>query len=77
MKSICIEIKGFGTKIWRNKLNKVHREDGPAAEYSDGKVFWYVEDKKLDPNIAVNDPELQARYPKLIESMIVYLVHES
>ena len=25
--------------------NKLHREDGPAAEYSDGSKWWYLNDK--------------------------------
>ena len=33
-----------GTKQWY--LNgKLHREDGPAAEYADGTKAWYLNDK--------------------------------
>jgi hypothetical protein len=35
-----------GTKFWY--LNdELHREDGPAVEYSDGDKFWYLDGKKL------------------------------
>ena len=27
---------------WRNEAGEVHREDGPAVEYTDGTKFWYV-----------------------------------
>jgi hypothetical protein len=31
----------FSGKFWY--LNgELHREDGPAAEYSDGKKYWYL-----------------------------------
>jgi hypothetical protein len=39
MKPEC-EIDEFGTKRWY--LNgKLHREDGPAVEYTHGDKFWY------------------------------------
>jgi len=31
----------FGTKFW-NLNGKLHREDGPAIEYTDGSTEWYV-----------------------------------
>lgn len=40
------EVKVFnnGTKLW--SLNgKLHREDGPAVEYSDGYKAWYLNDQ--------------------------------
>ena len=40
MKPIC-EVNDLGDKEWR--LNgKLHREDGPAIEYTDGSKFWYM-----------------------------------
>ena len=36
------EINDFGTKFWY-KEGKLHREDGPAIEYSGGSKAWYVE----------------------------------
>jgi len=41
----------YTVKVWDNGdkswyLNgKLHREDGPAAEYADGSKFWYLNDK--------------------------------
>ena len=65
-----------GDKHWY--LNgKRHREDGPAVEYANGDKCWCLNDKKLDPEEATNDPELKLKYPKLIDEMVVYLVHES
>ncbi len=32
-----------GTKFWY-KDDKLHREDGPAAEYSNGTIFWLIND---------------------------------
>ena len=29
-------------KIRYIKLNKLHRKDGPAVEYSNGKKWWYI-----------------------------------
>lgn len=34
-------IDAFGNRVWLLH-NKIHREDGPALEYSDGTKEWYV-----------------------------------
>ena len=34
-----------GNKHWYNENNKLHREDGPAAEYADGTKRWYINGK--------------------------------
>ena len=63
-----------GDKYWW--LNgKFHREDGPAIEYADGTKAWYLNGKRLDPEEATNDPELKLKYPKLIDEMVIELVH--
>ena len=42
-KSIC-EINHNRVKMWH--LNgKIHREDGPAVEWSDGIKYWWLNDK--------------------------------
>ena len=42
-KPIC-EIDSSGSKFWR--LNgKLHREDGPAVELSNGDKSWYINGK--------------------------------
>ena len=33
---------------WFNDEGQLHREDGPAAEYSDGKRFWFLNGNILD-----------------------------
>ncbi len=40
-----VEVSDNGTKCWY--LNdKLHREDGPAVEYSNGDKLWYLNDKQ-------------------------------
>ena len=34
------EINEFGTKFWFDSDGKYHREDGPAAEWSNGNKWW-------------------------------------
>ena len=34
-----------GTKHWRNKHGELHREDGPAVEWFDGDVEYYINGK--------------------------------
>jgi hypothetical protein len=35
-----------GTKIWR-RLGIMHRTDGPAIEWDDGRKSWYLYGKSL------------------------------
>jgi antitoxin component YwqK of YwqJK toxin-antitoxin module len=45
MKTYTVEVLDNGTKYWY--LNgKLHREDGPAVEYSNGTKYWYLNDKQ-------------------------------
>jgi len=45
MKTYTVEVRDNGDKFWY--LNdKVHREDGPAAEYIDGRKGWYLNGNK-------------------------------
>ena len=37
-----MKVDAEGTKFWRLPNGKLHREDGPAAEYADGTKWWYV-----------------------------------
>jgi hypothetical protein len=32
--------KKIDARVWRNAAGKLHREDGPAVEYSDGGKEW-------------------------------------
>ena len=70
------KIHSSGTKVWYFN-NRLSREDGPAVEWADGSKSWWINGEKLVLETAIDDPELQAKYPKLIESIIVYSVHES
>ena len=41
-----VEVDSNGTKYWY--LNgKLHREDGPAVEWSDGSKYWCLNGKKI------------------------------
>jgi hypothetical protein len=44
---------------------------------TDWSRFWYINGQRIDPEEAMNDPEFKAKYPKFIESILVYLVHNS
>jgi hypothetical protein len=39
------EINKFGTKFWRINKGLLHREDGPAVEYTSGHKEWWVKGK--------------------------------
>jgi len=36
------EIDEYGHKRWKNKEGQLHREDGPACEWTTGSKFWYL-----------------------------------
>lgn len=38
-----------GAKIWLNKENKLHRDDGPAVENYQGKEYWFKDGKPYIP----------------------------
>jgi hypothetical protein len=65
-----------GSKEWYSFGNR-HRENGPAIDLVEGLQYFYLEDDMLDPKEAIKDPILKETFPKLIESMIIYLVHSS
>jgi hypothetical protein len=64
-----------GYKAWY-QYGKYHREDGPAVEEFDS-FRWFIHGLKIDLEIALNDSKFQKKYPEIIKSMIVYLVHNS
>jgi hypothetical protein len=35
------EFDRWGNKFWKNKEGKLHRLDGPAVDYVDGRKQWY------------------------------------
>ena len=40
-----VQVYDNGTKHWYLN-NELHREDGPAIEWSDGDKYWYLNNKK-------------------------------
>jgi hypothetical protein len=42
-----IEVDTRGTRWYYNNANQLHREDGPAIEYSDGDKDWYINGEEL------------------------------
>ena len=71
-----IIISDNGDRSWWSN-GKRHREDGPAIELNNGVKFWCVNSEWLDPEKTLKNSELRNKHPKLIESMLVYLVHNS
>ena len=72
-----IRNNGFGDIEYRRN-GFIHREDGPAVEYHNGKKLWYIDGECFIPSIdTLNNSFLNENYPKFIESMIIYMMHES
>jgi hypothetical protein len=46
MKTYEVDVDDDGSKEWYLN-NKLHREDGPAVEYTDGTKLWYFHGVKL------------------------------
>ena len=44
MKEYTVNVSDNGDKYWYIN-GKLHREDGPAVEFSDGDKIWYINDK--------------------------------
>lgn len=40
-----VTVNDYGTIKWYNEEGKLHREDGPAVEYSYGTKYWYQNGK--------------------------------
>ena len=45
MKTYKVTVDSNGTIRWRNENGQLHREDGPAVEYTDGTKVWYLNDQ--------------------------------
>ena len=41
------EIQSNGTISWFNKAGDLHRENGPAIEFADGRKAWYLNGHKV------------------------------
>ena len=44
MKTYKVDVDDDGNKFWYFN-DRLHREDGPAIEYSDGTKYWYLNGK--------------------------------
>jgi len=42
---LYLEVDRWKVKTWKNKDGEVHRLDGPAIEYTDGRKDWYQNGK--------------------------------
>lgn len=45
--STNLRIGPHGERIWFNHEWRVHREDGPAIEWPDGKKEWVVDEVRV------------------------------
>lgn len=45
MKTYKITISDDGTIRWYNENGELHREGGPAVEYTNGTKIWYINGK--------------------------------
>jgi hypothetical protein len=71
----AVEHSGLYEEWWIN--GKLHREDGPALKRADGAISWFADGESLCLEEAINDSMLKIKYPKLIESMVIYLIYNS
>lgn len=55
--SLIREVDRVGTVRYRNSDDQLHREDGPAAEWEDGSLQWFLGGKRLSKD------EFEARKP--------------
>ena len=68
-----------GSQFYYNDNGDLHREDGPALEYP-AKSFWYLNGvlytyKDLESSGRIE--EFKSKYPRFVESMILWEVHNS
>lgn len=69
--------KADGTEWWMIN-GQLHREDGPAIYRKiDGLAKFYIDGHMLNPEMTINNSELQRKYPKLVAMMLIYLVYNS
>lgn len=51
-------------------------DDMPNESIINSK-FWYLNGQRINPEEAINDSNLKQKYPELIASILIHLVHES
>jgi hypothetical protein len=47
MQTYTVTVDEFGTTFWFNSQGQLHRENGPAIEYGDGSVEYWISGKEL------------------------------
>ena len=65
-----------GNKYFWSHGKRWHNEYGPAIQWNDGTYGWYINYEPLFPEKVIDDPEIKRKYPKLIESMVIYITYE-
>ena len=45
MKTYTVKVDSNGDRFWHNEKNQLHREDGPAVEYTNGYKSWWINGK--------------------------------
>ena len=43
-------INEVGATRWVNENGQLHREDGPAVEYLDGRKYWWYNARRINCN---------------------------
>jgi len=72
----AVEYKDGSYSWFLNGL--LHRTDGPAMFVLPGGIcHWFLNGSEIIPDKAIHDSEFISKHPKLVESMLIYLVHRS
>ncbi len=51
-------------------------EDEISLEQNTSSKFWYLNGQRIDPKKAIEDFNLRQKYPELIASILIHLVHD-
>jgi hypothetical protein len=73
-----VKVHTNGDKFWY--LNdKLHREDGPAVEYSNGDKSWYLNGKQLTEaeHKAATSPKVTCNGKEVVIDGVTYVLRES
>jgi len=46
MKTYIVKVYPNGNRLWCNEKNQLHREDGPAVEFTSGTKEWFINGKR-------------------------------
>ena len=44
-----LSVAADGTVTFRDEDGRLHREDGPAATYPDGREIWFIDGVRVPP----------------------------